>query len=712
MTAVAERPTESRSIFRRPTAETGWTSWLTTTDHKKIGIMYFVFAMLAFAVGGAEALLIRAQLAQPAGTVLTADQYNQIFTMHGLTMVFFAVMPLASAYFNYFMPLMIGARDVAFPRMNAFAFWVLCAAGIFMYSSIFLGGMPDGAWVGYAPLNQIGGDPLGYTVGASTVGATSENGFRMVFYSLGLQIAGIASLASAVNFITTIFNMRAPGMSLMRMPVFVWMTLVTSFLLLFAIPIIGIAAWQLMLDAAYSARFFDPSAGGDPVLWQHLFWLFGHPEVYIVILPAFGVISEVLPTFSRKPLFGYTAVVFSGIAIGFIGWGVWAHHMFTTGLGPVANTAFGLATMFIAVPTGIKIFNWIGTLWGGQIRFTTPLLMAVGGIAMFTIGGLSGVTHSLVPHNWQQHDSYYVVAHFHYTMFGGAVFGLVAGAYYWYPKMFGRMMSERLGKVHFWLKLIGFNLAFGPQHILGLNGMPRRIWRYYDGFGWNLWNLVSSIGAVIIALSFAVFFYNLVVSRRRGEPAGHDPWDGRTLEWVTTSPPPAHNFDNIPVVRARDELWNRKYASDAARGPVKVPAGASDDHGAPTGGTKVAEGTTDQSEGTTGADIGGGDASGGAVGPVVVDPAGYDPGENGENVHMPSPSYYPLVLGFGLLIAPYGVIFDGWLRWIAFGVGAVVTFGGMFGWVLEPSSEEHAPAEAGSGQAAGGHVGQSTGGHA
>jgi len=681
MTTLAERPSasRSRSPFRRPLAEKGLGSWFTTVDHKKIGILYFVSAMVFFVIGGVEALLIRLQLATPDGQVLTFDQYNQIFTMHGLTMVFFAVMPLGSAFFNYLLPLMIGARDVAFPRLNAFSYWVFLAAGLFIYSSVLLGGMPDGGWFGYAPLSLVGGDPLGYTIGDATTtqtiaGNTVAEGQRMVFYSLGLQIAGIASLASAVNFIVTILNMRAPGMTLMRMPVFVWMILIVSFLMLFAMPVIGVALWELMMDTSFGANFFDPAQGGDPVLWQHMFWLFGHPEVYILILPAFGIVSEILPVFSRKPLFGYTAIVFSGIAIGFIGWGVWAHHMFAVGLGPVANSAFGLSTMFIAVPTGIKIFNWIGTMWDGRLRLTTPMLFAIGLVAMFTIGGLSGVTHAVVPHNWQQTDTYYVVAHFHYVLFGGAIFGLMAGAYYWYPKATGRLMNERLGKAHFWIQLVGFNLTFAPHHILGLNGMPRRIATYEDGYGWNFWNLVSTVGAFVIALGVLVFIINLVISYKRGAEAGPDPWDARTIEWLTASPPPPHNWDQVPNVRARDELWQRKYPTQGQREPVRVPAGGS---GELEG--DVAPGTTAPTEGTTGA----------TQSPYTISNAGYDKGVR-HDVHMPSPSYYPLIAALGLPLAAYGVIFDQPAGFVFYAVGAVLVLGGLFGWVLEPPTDPSA----------------------
>src|SRR3989441_5809182 len=504
-TAVAEG-----GIMRRPSAKTGIGSWLTTADHKRVGMLYGYTAFFFFLIGGLEALLIRAQLAGPNGHVLTANQYNTLFTMHGLTMIFLVVMPLSAALFNYFVPIMIGARDVAFPRLTAFSYWVFLFGGLFLYSSFIFGGAPNGGWFAYAPL---------------TTNPAFLPGHGLTFYGLGLQMLGIASIASAANFVTTILNLRAPGMTLMRMPVFVWMTLVTSFLLLFAMPVIAVALFQLTFDRLWGSTFFNAAKGGDPILWQHLFWLFGHPEVYVLILPAMGIVSEVLPTFARKPLFGYPVVVFSGIAIGFMGWGVWAHHMFAVGLGPVANTAFALSTMFIAVPTGVKIFNWLATLWGGDIRLSAALLFAIGFIAMFIIGGLSGVTHSIVPSDYQQTDTYYIVAHFHYVLFGGSIFGLFSGIYYWFPKITGRMLSDAIGKLHFWLMLIGFNVTFGPFHILGLQGMPRRIYRYPAGRGWEFWNMVSSIGSFLIAASILVFIVNVVRTLRRGQVAGPDPWD-------------------------------------------------------------------------------------------------------------------------------------------------------------------------------------------
>ena len=472
----------------------------------------------------------------------------------------------------------------------------------------------------------------------------------MTFYAIGLLIAGIASTVSAVNLAVTVLNMRAPGMTLFRMPVFVWMGLVVQLLLAFSLPVITIGLVELLFDRLFGTHFFDVAAGGSPVLWQHLFWLFGHPEVYILVLPAMGIVSEILPVFARKPLFGYQFVVFSGIAIGFIGFGVWAHHMFAVGLGPVANTAFAVSTMIIAIPTGVKIFNWLGTMWNGDLRFATPMLFSIGFIAMFVIGGLSGVTHAVVPSDYQQTDTYYIVAHFHYVLFGGAIFGLFAGIYYWWPKVFGRMLSETWGKVNFWLMLIGFNMTFGPMHILGLQGMPRRIQSYPASLGLSFWNMVSSIGAFVIAISVLVFLINAVASFRKPKQMEADPWDARTLEWATSSPPPEYNFEEIPVVHSLDDLWHRKYAETEGGRVVPVAAGGS-------GETPSA-----------------GDHAGGDGG------AGH---EGGHAIHMPSPSYFPLIAAAGFPIAGYGLIFGV----PAVVVGLVITLAGFFGWALEPSAE-------------------------
>ncbi|CAI8035852.1 Cytochrome c oxidase subunit 1 [Geodia barretti] len=442
----------------RPKSEYSIWSWIATVDHKRIGTLYAVTSFLWFIVGGIEALLMRVQLSQADSTLIDPELFNQLFTMHGTTMVFLVVMPLSAAFFNWLIPLQIGARDVAFPRLNALSYWIFLFGSLFLNFSWFIGDAPNGGWFGYAPNSHVAFNPT--------------NG--MNFWVIGLNILGVASIAAGLNFIVTILNMRAPGMSLTKMPVFTWMTFVTS--------------------TAYGSHFYNTAAGGDPVLWQHVFWLFGHPEVYILILPAMGIVSEILPVFSRKPLFGYTFLVFAGVAIGFMGWFVWSHHMFTVGLGPAANSAFAISTMAIAIPTGIKIFNWIATMWGGSIRFSTAMLFAISFIAMFTIGGLSGVMHASVPTDAQQQDTYFVVAHFHYVLFGGAIMAIFGGIYFWWPKATGYMLSEKLGKINFYIMFIGFNLQFAPQHWLGLDGMPRRIFTYAENMGWENTNMIASAG--------------------------------------------------------------------------------------------------------------------------------------------------------------------------------------------------------------------------
>jgi cytochrome c oxidase subunit 1 len=674
-------------LLRRPTHPRGVWDWMTTIDHKKLGILYSATAFLFFLLGGIEALLLRLQLGSPENTFLSADAYNQIFTMHGTTMIFLVIMPLSAGLANYLVPLMIGARDVAFPRLNAFGYWVFLVGGLFMYSSFFLGGAPNGGWFAYAPLSR------------------DMPGHNMDFWVFGLQILGIASLSGAVNLIVTIINMRAPGMSLFRMPIFVWMTLVAQFLLLFAMPVIAVALFLLMFDRIFGANFFNTQAGADPLLWQHLFWLFGHPEVYILILPAMGVVSEVLPVFARKPLFGYQVMVISGIAIGFMGWGVWAHHMFATGLGPVATSAFSASTMFIAVPTGVKIFNWLSTLWKGKIRITAPFLFAVGFVTMFTIGGLSGVTHAVVPSDTQQTDTYYIVAHFHYVLFGGSIFGLFAGAFYWWPKFTGKQLSEPLGKLQFWLMLIGFNLTFGPFHILGLQGMPRRVYTYPGNRGWDFWNFAATIGSFIIALSVLVFIVNLMRTRKSA-PVGQDPWDARTLEWSIPSPPPEHNFDVIPLVTARDDWWHQKYEEDEEGRPVPrqrsereeqeeaevltqsvdAKAAAGDGQGASDGRAGAGGG---EGEGEHEAEHAGDDGDQHAD--PHADPHGDGHGDGhggGEHIHMPSPSYWPLVASIGLAIICYGLIYRTWAVSV---LGAIWVLGSLYSWALEPSTAPEEP---------------------
>ncbi|HEU4990503.1 MAG TPA: cytochrome c oxidase subunit I [Gemmatimonadaceae bacterium] len=523
-------------------SKSGIWSWLTTVDHKRIGALYLVTALTFFLIGGIEAEIIRAQLMHPNGTVVSADTFNQLFTMHGTTMIFLAIMPLSAAFFNYLIPLQIGARDVAFPRLNAFSYWVYLFGGIFINISWILGAAPDGGWFGYAPLTTMQFNP----------------GLNIDFWVLGIQILGVSSLAAAFNFITTIINMRAPGMQLMRMPMFTWMAFIVQFLLILAFPVITIALVFLQFDRFFGTQFYELAAGADPLLWQHLFWIFGHPEVYILILPAFGLVSEVLPTFSGKPLFGYPVMVYSGMLIAFLGFGVWAHHMFAVGMGPIADSVFGVTTLLIGIPTGVKIFNWIFTMWGGNVRFTVACKFAIALLALFTIGGISGVMHASPPADLQQTDSYFIVAHFHYVLFGGSMMGIFAGIYYYFPKITGRFLSEKLGNWHFWLTFIGMNLTFFPMHFSGLAGMPRRIYRYDAGQGFDVYNLISSYGAYLLGFATLLFVWNFIRSWRKGAKAGHNPWNAPSLEWSLPSPPPDYNFAAIPTVTSRYPLWDHK----------------------------------------------------------------------------------------------------------------------------------------------------------
>ena len=528
---------------------TGLWSWLATVDHKRIGVLYLFTALTFFVVGGLEAVIMRAQLQGPNGTLVSAETFNQLFTMHGTTMVFLVIMPLSAAFFNFLIPLQIGARDVAFPRLNAFSYWVYLFGGIFITLPIFFHVAPDAGWFGYAPLTTKPFAP----------------GINIDFWVIGLQILGVSSLAAAFNFITTIINLRAPGMTLMRMPMFTWMSFVVQVLIILAFPVITIALVFLLFDRFFGTQFYEIAAGADPLLWQHLFWIFGHPEVYILILPAFGLVSEIIPTFSKKPLFGYPVMVYSGMLIGLLGFGVWAHHMFAVGMGPIGDSVFSLATMLIGIPTGVKIFNWIGTMAQGHLRFTTSMLFAIGLVALFTIGGISGVMHSSPPADLQQTDSYFIVAHFHYVLFGGSIMGIFGGIYHYFPKMTGRMMDEKLGKIHFWLNFIAMNLTFFPMHFSGMLGMPRRIYTYDSGQGWDTFNLISSIGSYMLVVSTALFFYNFFRSRKTGAIAGSNPWDAGTLEWTIPSPVPHYNFATLPRVSSRYPLWegNEKDLEDA-----------------------------------------------------------------------------------------------------------------------------------------------------
>lgn len=621
------KPSPHIKILPRPGVKCHWfVDMLTTVDHKKIGIMYGLMALFFLMVGGLEALFIRLQLMYPQNDFIDARTYNEMFTMHGTTMVFLAVMPLSAAFFNYFVPLQVGARDVAFPRMNALSLWTFFF-GALLLNMTWLWDAPAIGWFGYAPLTSNTYMP---DIGPN-------------FWIVALQVLGIASMVGSFNFITTVINMRAPGMKMMRMPLFVWMTFVTSFLIILSFPAITVALIELMFDRLFHTHFFDATFGGKPILWQHLFWVFGHPEVYILILPAMGIVSEILPTFSRKPLFGYPMIVFSGAVIGFLGFTVWSHHMFTTGMGVVATTAFSVMTMLISIPTGVKIFNWIGTMWGGRIRFTTPMLFAVGFIAMFMMGGFTGIMHSSVPGDAQQQDSYFVIAHFHYVLIGGAIFAILAGTYYWFPLMSGRMMNEAFGKFIFVLVMIGFNLAFFPMHFLGLTGMPRRTHTYLGEMGWNDWNYWSTVGALILGGGLFLFACQVVWSVFKGKPAGKDPWDARTIEWMADSPPKAWNFDSIPVIKSRDQFWEDKYGKAA-----------------------------NHSE------------------PAPEDPHG---------IHMPDKSWFPFLVAFGLFILGFGLIFYNreitffgfsfaHHYWIA-ALGGVFTLLAIIGWALEGPGGYH-----------------------
>ncbi|MDP8907805.1 MAG: cytochrome c oxidase subunit I [Chloroflexota bacterium] len=525
---------------RRPT---GWLAWLTTTDHKRIGIMYLVATFLFFIMGGVEALMMRLQLGQAQNAIMDGTTYNGLLSLHGTTMIFLFIVPVLAGFGNYFVPLMIGARDMAFPKLNAMSFWLLLFGGIAFYMSLFFE-PPTAGWTSYAPLSDDAFLPGG--------GIDS--------WIILIHLTGLSSLVGAINFVATIHNMRARGMGWGRMPLFVWTILIYSYLLILALPAIAAAVTMLLTDRHFGTSFFDPTGGGDPVLWQHMFWFFGHPEVYIMILPAFGIISEILPVFARKPIFGYKAIAAATAAIAFLGLLVWAHHMFTTPTSTVVLAFFMLSSFAIAVPTGIKIFNWIATLWRGSILFRTPLYFAAALPGLFVIGGVSGVILAIFPVDWQLHDTYFVVAHIHYVLFGGSVFAIFAGIYYWFPKMTGRLMFEGLGKLSFWLMFVGFNVTFLVQHTLGLQGMPRRIYWYPEvlpgktAISWETLNLVSTIGSFILGLGVMVTVYNALRSYKKGKRAGNDPWKGNTLEWFTQSPPPENNFDVIPRVRSVEPM--------------------------------------------------------------------------------------------------------------------------------------------------------------
>jgi cytochrome c oxidase subunit I len=533
--------------FPRLQEKEGLLSWVATVDHKLLGIMYCATAVIFFIVGGVEALLMRIQLGSARNTFLSPQAYNQVFTMHGTTMIFLVVVPLMLGFGVYLIPLQIGARDMAFPRLNAFGFWMLAFGGILLYYSFIAGDAPSAGWFSDQPLGE-----RAYNTGPG-----------MNYWALGLLLTGIGTTSAGINFIITVLTMRAPGMRFTQIPMFTFSSFVNAFLIIGALPPLNAALVMFLADRLLNGHFFTPQSGGSSILWQHYFWTFGHPEVYIMVLPAFGMISEVLPVFSRKPLFGYAFVAGSTVAVAFLSFTTYGHHMLVVGLGPVFELLFAASTQLIAIPTGIKIFNWIATMWGGKLRFTTSMLFAISFIVLFTIGGISGVTFAIVPTDWQTSDTYYVVAHMHYVLFGGTLFAVLGGTYYWFPKASGRMLSERLGKWHFWLTFIGFNMAFFIQHFLGLMGMPRRVYSYEDLPLWSFFNLISTIGTVLIGIGFIVFLVNVFLTLSgHGQKAGDNPWDAWTLEWATSSPPPIHNFDRIPPVRSRRPLWDLKHPED------------------------------------------------------------------------------------------------------------------------------------------------------
>ncbi|PFG06855.1 cytochrome c oxidase subunit 1 [Bacillus sp. es.034] len=586
----------------------GATVWdyMTTVDHKKIAILYLMAGGFFFLVGGLEALIIRIQLAVPNNDFVSAGLYNELLTMHGTTMIFLAAMPLIFAFMNAVVPLQIGARDVAFPFVNSLGFWLFFLGGVFLNLSWFMGGAPDAGWTSYASLS------------------IASPGHGIDFYVLGLQIAGAGTLIGGINFLVTIINMRAPGMTYMRMPLFTWTVFVTSALILFAFPALTVGLFLMLFDRMFGANFFDVANGGNTIIWEHFFWIFGHPEVYILVLPAFGIFSEIIPHFSRKRLFGYSSMVFATVLIGFLGFMVWAHHMFTVGLGPIANAIFAVATMAIAVPTGIKIFNWLLTMWGGSLRFTTPMLYAVAFIPTFVAGGVTGIMLASAAADYQFHDTYFVVAHFHYVIVGGVVFALLAGTHYYWPKMFGTMLNDFLGKIAFWLFFIGFHLTFFIQHFLGLMGMPRRVWTFLPGQGFETANLISSIGAGFMGVAVIVYIINIISTQVKGVKVSNDPWgDGRTIEWAIPSPPPFYNFKQTPLIRGLDAYWLEKMEGNKGLTPAE-PIG---------------------------------------------------------DIHMPNNSILPFFISLGLFIAAFGAMYHvddkAWALPVLI-IGMLITLGSMF----------------------------------
>jgi cytochrome c oxidase subunit I+III len=622
VTTVAERTQRLAESWEEAP---GLASWFKTVDHKKIGRRYLWTASLFFAMAGFEALALRTQLARPDQTLIGPGAYNQLFTMHGTTMIFLFATPMLFGFGNYFVPLMLGARDMAFPRLNAFGYWVFLFAGLLMNASFLFGQAPNGGWFNYVPLT----------------GPEYTPEVNIGFYTVGLLFLGISTTAGAINFIVTTFKLRAPGMSLNRIPLFVWAILATAFAVVFALPALNADNAMLLLDRKFGFHFFDPARGGDPVLWQHLFWLFGHPDVYIIVLPALGIVSAIVPVFSRRPMVGYFWLVLANVATAVISFGVWVHHMFAVGLPQLSMSFFSAASLVITIPGGIQIFAWVATMLRGRLVLATPMLFVLGFVISFVAGGLTGVMFAVVPFDQQVTDSYFVVAHFHYVLFGGAVFPILAAVYYWMPKITGRLLDERLGKLSFWLIFGGFNLLFFPMHVSGLLGMPRRVYTYLPGLGWDGWNLASSLGAYVVAFGFLATFVNFLWSLRRGRPAGDDPWGGDSLEWATSSPPPPYNFAAVPVVHSAYPLWEERFRErlDAAQSsPERQLAG---DH-------------------------------------EVLRTSELD-AEPERAIEMPDETAVPLVVAVGFLVA-FGGLLAGWYLVAALGVPVVLAGLGAWAW--------------------------------
>jgi cytochrome c oxidase subunit I+III len=603
---------------------TGLSAWAGTVDHKRIGLRYLYTGFVFFVLAGLEATLMRVQLAASGLDVLSPQTYNELFSMHGVTMMFLVATPILSGFGNYFVPLMIGARDMAFPRLNAFGYWVFLAAGVFLNSAFLVGQAPDDGWFNYLPLASEQFTPT----------------LAIDFYALGLIFIGISTTAGAINFIVTILKLRAPGMTLNRIPIFVWGELAFALTVVFALPVLTVANVFLELERKFGFHFYDADGGGDPVLWQHLFWFFGHPEVYLIVLPALGLVSSIIPTFSRRPMIGYTYIVLAELFIFVISFGVWVHHMFAVGLPTIALGIISAASFMVVIPSGTQIFAWLATMVSGRLVLSTAMHFVLGFLVLFVIGGLSGAMFSAVPFDQATTDSYFVVAHFHYVLAGGAMFPMFAGLYYWGPKMLGHLLDERLGKISFWLMFLGFNLTFFPMHVAGLLGQPRRTYTYASGLGWDLHNLLSTIGVFVLGAGILVTFWNWFRSRAHGESVGDDPWSGDTLEWTTTSPPPEYNFATIPTVRSREPAWDQPELQGGAQPPED-------------GGRPLTDGHTTLA--TTLAD----------AEPQAI-------------VHMPHASPWPLFLTLALMLAFYGVLLSSWL---VAAVGAVASAGTLMGWL-------------------------------